>query len=262
MATLGELLKQGRHEELWQRCCGFIDLSLEDFMKIQERLLLEQLELLKKCELGRYIMNGTDPNTLEEFRTQVPLTTYADYAPYLLKRRKNVLPEKPLVWLRTSGRSGEYPAKWVPLTERQYETIGGIFLAVLLLGSCSRRGEVTLKEHDKYLYALAPSPYISGISGRRVDDEGILDFLPPLDEAEKMEDNEDIIAKLDSAKDSLDEARSNVEKAEDSYEEVVLPGTPLIKFAEGNNYMRTARTNLLSAHSDLNQAYRMMVRGE
>ena len=57
MATLGELLKQGRHEELWQRCCGFIDLSLEDFMKIQKRLLLEQLELLKRCELGRYIIS-------------------------------------------------------------------------------------------------------------------------------------------------------------------------------------------------------------
>ena len=53
MATAGELFKQGRYGELWQRCCGFIDLSLEDFMQIQRRLLLEQLELLKRCELGR-----------------------------------------------------------------------------------------------------------------------------------------------------------------------------------------------------------------
>jgi len=84
MATVGELLKQGRYEELWGRCCGFIDLSLEDFMKIQRRLLSEQLELLKRCELGRYIMNGADPYNVEEFREQVPLTTYDDYAPYLL----------------------------------------------------------------------------------------------------------------------------------------------------------------------------------
>ena len=187
MATLGELLKQGRYEELWQKCCGFIDLSLEEFMRIQRRLLLEQLELLKKCELGRYIINGADPYTVEEFREQVPLTTYADYAPYLLKRRTKVLPEKPLLWVRTSGRSGEYPAKWVPVTARQYEELGPIFLAVMLLGSCRQRGEVTLREHDKYLYALAPAPYISGVSGRRVDDESILDFLPPLDKAEKMD---------------------------------------------------------------------------
>jgi hypothetical protein len=59
-------------------------------------------------------------------------------------------------------------------------------------------------------------------------------------EAENMENNADIMEKLDIARDDLDEARSNVEKAESSYDQLVLPGTPLIKFAEGNNYMRTA----------------------
>lgn len=78
--------------------------------------------------------------------------------------------------------------------------------------------------------------------------------------AETIEDNGAIMRMLDTAKDDLDEARSNLEKAESSYEEVVLPGMPLIKFAEGNNYMRTARTNLLSALRNLNQAY-MMLRG-
>jgi len=52
MNTLAELFRQGNHDELWQRCCGFIDLSLDDFMGIQKRLLLEQLELLKRCQLG------------------------------------------------------------------------------------------------------------------------------------------------------------------------------------------------------------------
>jgi len=81
-------------------------------------------------------------------------------------------------------------------------------------------------------------------------------------EAENMDDNSEILEKLDNAKDDLEEARANVDKAEDSYEQVVLPGTPLIKFAEGNNYLRVARTNLLSAHAGLNQAYQMMLRGE
>lgn len=81
-------------------------------------------------------------------------------------------------------------------------------------------------------------------------------------EAENMENNADIMDKLDLARNDLDETRSNVDKAESSYDQVVLPGTPLIKFAEGNNYMRTARTNLLSALSNLNQAYNMMLRGE
>src|SRR4030042_6813827 len=35
-----ELLRQGRREELWQMCCGFIDLSLGQFMALQKRVLL------------------------------------------------------------------------------------------------------------------------------------------------------------------------------------------------------------------------------
>jgi len=34
MTTLDELFRQGSNEELWQRCCGFIDLSLPEFMNI------------------------------------------------------------------------------------------------------------------------------------------------------------------------------------------------------------------------------------
>jgi hypothetical protein len=69
-------------------------------------------------------------------------------------------------------------------------------------------------------------------------------------------DDEDALEYLDEAKEDLEEAKRNIDKAEESYEEVVLPGTPLIKFAEGNNYLRTAKTNLLSAHSNLNKALR------
>ena len=42
MDTLSELFLEGSNKELWQRCCGFIDLTLPEFMNIQERLLKEQ----------------------------------------------------------------------------------------------------------------------------------------------------------------------------------------------------------------------------
>jgi len=48
MSKEAELIIQGKNEELWQRCCSFIDLSLNDCMNIQRRLLSEQLELLRK----------------------------------------------------------------------------------------------------------------------------------------------------------------------------------------------------------------------
>jgi len=185
MSTLTELLRQGKNEEVWQRCCGFIDLSLEDFMKIQKRLLAEQLELLKKCHLGRVILNGANPHTVEEFREQVPLTTYADYAPYLLKRRMDVLPRKPILWQYTSGKSGEYSYRWAPVTARQLDEIESLIFALIFFSTCKRRKEVTFQEHDKVLYGMAPPPYVTGTMARAFPYE-LFDFLPPIDEAEKM----------------------------------------------------------------------------
>ena len=48
MSKITELFKQENYDELWQRCCGFLDLSLDDFMKIQRRLLLEQMEKIAR----------------------------------------------------------------------------------------------------------------------------------------------------------------------------------------------------------------------
>ena len=185
MATVGELLKQGRYEELWQRCCGFIDLSLEDFMKIQQRLLLEQLELLKRCELGRYIMNGADPYNMEEFRERVPLTTYDDYAPYLLEKREDALPQKPALWQYTSGKSGEYPFLWAPVTAEQLNEIEPLIFTLLFFAGCSQRNEIVFQEHDKVLYGMAPPPYATGTMARVFPYE-LFDFLPPVEEAERM----------------------------------------------------------------------------
>lgn len=78
-------------------------------------------------------------------------------------------------------------------------------------------------------------------------------------EAEGLPDNSDIIEKLDMATSELETARNNIENAEGAYEEVRIPGQPLIKFSEGNNYLRAARANLLSAHSYLDQAFNLMV---
>ena len=185
MMEVSELFRQGRTEEVWQRCCGFIDLSIGDFMKIQKRLLLEQMELLKKCELGRCIMNGASPYTIEEFRKQVPLTTYADYAPYLLRRRMDALPKKPILWQYTSGKSGEYSHRWAPVTSRQLDEIGPLIFALLIFSTCKQRKEFVLRERDKILYGMAPPPYATGTMTRAFPYE-LFDILPPVDKAEKM----------------------------------------------------------------------------
>ena len=174
-----DLLRQGRKEELWQMCCGFLDLNLEQFMAIQKRLLLEQIGLLKNCELGRKVMRGALPETIDEFREQVPLTTYGDYCPELSERKEDVLPAKPYAWVRTSGRSGEYDVKWVPLSETftcEYEKVCG---AVALLAFCQGRGDVSrIKEHLKFLYTVGPAEYISGYTASVMERTIGYDLLP------------------------------------------------------------------------------------
>ncbi len=39
--------------ELWQRYCGFLDLSIDQFMEIQENLLMEQIGLVADSLLGK-----------------------------------------------------------------------------------------------------------------------------------------------------------------------------------------------------------------
>ena len=155
-------------------------------MAIQRRLLLEQLELLKNCELGRKMMRGAMPKTVEEFREQVPLTTYADYCPELLEQREDVLPMKPIGWQRTSGRSGEYPCKWVPISSGQWDELGPVLGAALLFATSKKRGDFAVGSGRKMLYAIAPVPYAYGYYARKVEEELDFKFLPPLDEAENM----------------------------------------------------------------------------
>jgi len=173
-----DLLRESRKEELWQMCCGFIHLSLEQFMTIQERLLLEQIELLKNCELGERVMHGAMPETIEEFREQVPLTTYDDYLPDLVERREDRLPKKPAMWIRTVGRAGEYNLKFVPLSPRfvyEFERVAG---GVGLLASCDSRGNFPLKEHLKTLATMASRHYGSGIAGYLMQDALGFDLMP------------------------------------------------------------------------------------
>ena len=184
MTTLDELFRQGSNEELWQRCCGFIDLSLQEFMNIQSRLLREQLTLLKKCELGRNLLKGANPETLAEFRESVPLTTYADYAPYLLKRRMDILPRKPIMWQYTSGKYGEYTHRWAPVTSKQMEEIEPLIMAMVLFSSCKKRGDIAFRLHDNVFYGMALPPYATGSIARSLP-SGLFNFLPPINQAEE-----------------------------------------------------------------------------
>jgi hypothetical protein len=174
-----DLLSQNRKDELWQMCCGFIDLSMEQFMAIQKRLLLEQIELLNNCSLGNKVMRGAAPRTIDEFRKQVPLTTYADYCPDLQERREYALPAKPDRWIRTSGYSGTYDIKWVPWSEPFATECQKLSAACALFGLSRYRGDISsVTEHWKVLYTVGGLEYASGAFGDLMRQAFNFDFLP------------------------------------------------------------------------------------
>ncbi len=174
-----DLLREGRKEELWQMCCGFMDLNLEQFMAIQRRLMAEQIELLKGCSLGRKLMGGAMPSSIDEFRAVVPLTTYDDYIPELVEKREETLPLPPALWARTSGYTGNYETKWIPMSPRYVEEMEKLCGAMVILCMSEYRGDMRgMKQHLKVLSTFASPPYASGVIASLLRQAVNCDFLP------------------------------------------------------------------------------------
>ncbi len=178
------LIKQGRKADIWQHYCGFLDLSLPEFMAIQERLLLEQLQEVGRSELGKKLMNGTTPTTVEEFRNLVPLTEYTDYLPFMEKGQEHTLPRKPYIWAHTSGRSGGY--KMVPYSREVYDKAGERILSAFILAMARHKGDVRLEENDVLLYNVPPAPYASGVALLSVAQRFPFHFVPSPEETKAL----------------------------------------------------------------------------
>ena len=164
MDTALDLLKQGKRREIWTRYCGFLDMDITQYMAVQKSLLEEQLPRLRACELGRAVMKGAAPKSLEEFRRTVPFTTYKDYEGTFAARREECLPERPRVWVHTSGMSGEYDFKWVPYSRTMFDIMGDAAIGCLIIAAAKGRGDVRLRKGMRFPYTIAPPPYLSGIT--------------------------------------------------------------------------------------------------
>jgi hypothetical protein len=172
------LFKTGEREQIWRKYCGFLDLSLPEFMEIQDYLLMEQIELVYGSLITKNLM-PTKPKNISEFRQLVPLTTYDDYAVYLNEKNEDALVVKPYCWAHTSGRGGTH--KWVPYTQRAFERLGISSIAVLILATASRKGEVNIARGTKLMQNLPPEPYYSGIGASAMSQQLELQIIPPIE---------------------------------------------------------------------------------
>ncbi|MGN0417592.1 GH3 family domain-containing protein [Anaerostipes faecalis] len=181
-----EKLRERDRKEIWDEYCGFLDLSMEDYMHIQKRLLMEQMSLWCNSKLGQDILDGKMPRDIDEFRQMVPLTTYEDYADVLLSKQKEMLPDEPIIWIQTTWEGGKHPIKVAPYTRSMLDTYTHNVLACLILSTSNQKGEFDVKVTDNILYALAPLPYATGLFPLALKDQINIGFLPPVKDAVKM----------------------------------------------------------------------------
>lgn len=186
MLHFEEKLKTETPEKIWNEYCGFLDLSLSEYMNIQKRLLAEQISLMADCGLGQRFFKGQVPQSVEEFRKMVPLTKYEDYADILLLKRGDMLPAPPVVWLSTTWESGNKPQKWAPYSEDMLNIYRTNIIAAMILSTSSEKGKYFVRPGFKALYTLAPLPYATGLFPDLIDAEIKFNFLPPLKEARNM----------------------------------------------------------------------------
>ena len=184
--ALRDQLKKQKYQEIWQQYCGFLDLSMDGYMKIQRRLMEEQIRLWCGCGLGQSILKGRQPKNLEEFRQMVPLTTYDDYADILLSKQPQLLPGNPVIWIQTTWEGGKHPIKVAPYTRSMLDTYRNNVIACLILSTSTAKGKFNVSNTDKILYGLAPLPFATGLFPLALNEEADLEFLPAVRDAVNM----------------------------------------------------------------------------
>ncbi|MFC1860185.1 GH3 auxin-responsive promoter family protein [Chloroflexota bacterium] len=159
MRSEDRYFKELKRDELWQRYCGFTELCADDYVRIQERLLRDQINRIYNTELGGKVIGSRKPKNVDEFRQMVPLTTYDDYEPYLSEQREDVLSQKPDMWGHSTGRGGRF--KWMPYTNEYLQRVARTTIASLIMATTGRKGEVNIKPKLRILFILPKPPYAS-----------------------------------------------------------------------------------------------------
>ncbi|MFH0768025.1 MAG: GH3 auxin-responsive promoter family protein [Chloroflexota bacterium] len=171
-------------DELWQRYCGFLDLSIKEFMDIQKELLMDEIKLVADSTLGKKIMGGNKPKDVEEFRRIVPLTTYDDYEPYLSEQRDDALAVKPYFWCHSSGKGGRF--KWIPQSTEAGARASMRILSSFILASANKKGDINIAPGLRFFGMLAPKPYVSGYFTDFLTKNFSFQAIPSAEQAKNM----------------------------------------------------------------------------
>lgn len=171
-------LKKMSRTQLWGEYCGYLDLSLKDYMFMQHRLLQEQLTCWCGSGLGKRLLNGKRPENFEQLREMLPLTSYTDYADTLLAKRAEQLPGQPVIWIQTTWEGGLRPTKVAPYTREMLDTYRHNLCTLTMLCTSREKGQFSVHKGDRVLYGGAPLPYATGLMPSLLGEDIRFDWLP------------------------------------------------------------------------------------
>ncbi len=161
----------------WERFTGFRNLTVEQFCEIQEQLLVEQVRTIGASKLGMRLLRMSKPRSAEEFRENIPFTTYSDYSKYLDPTARKDLPSFEYMWVHTTGAQARY--KYVPYTRRAYTRMLDNLMGGFLLSTAREPGDVRIGPGSSVMYNVPPRPYLSGFVAfgmeRRFGLKGVLE---------------------------------------------------------------------------------------
>lgn len=140
------------------------------------------------------------------------------------------------------------------------DTIDELRIDVDKIENPAGAGLVFLKIISKYGELLTDVARNSGYAWIEFANEKVDKLEQYEEKLRAITDDEDLLEKLDIAKDDIETARKKIDIAEKAYDDVKLPGTPFIKFAEGNGYLRQAKRNMLDAYAQLQLVYNEILR--
>ena len=174
-----ERLKSVSRSQLWKEYCGFLDMDLDGYMYVQRRLMAEQLRYWCASPLGKKLLAGKTPATIDELREMLPLTRYEDYADVLLARRSDMLPcGEPAIWIQTTWEGGLRPIKLAPYTRAMLDCYRKNLIATVMMATAKGKGNFVIKKGYRVLYGGAPLPYATGLQPSLFEEDLHLTWLP------------------------------------------------------------------------------------
>jgi len=182
-----ELFLHGDCERIWKKFCGFLDLSLDEYLGIQESLLMHQIDLINQSPIGKKFI-PYKPTSVAEFRRIVPFTRYENYAHHLDRQSTGFLPEGPYQWACAEKLDGGL--KWIPLTHHALLAISRCLICTIVLACAENKGDVRIINGSKILHNLQPAPYNNTLYAAMVARQTGMKIIPNLTISDHNENRE------------------------------------------------------------------------